>query len=25
LKVFPGSNHNHEAQKPKLIDVNSKI
>ena len=25
LKVFPGSDHNHEAQKPKLIDVNSKI
>ena len=25
LKVFPGSEHNHEAQKPKLIDVNSKI
>lgn len=25
LKVFPGSNHNHEAQKPKLIDTNSKI
>ena len=25
LKVFPGSTHNHEAQKPKLIDVNSKI
>ena len=25
LKVFPGSDHNHEAQKPKVIDVNSKI
>ena len=25
LKVFPGSEHSHEAQKPKLIDVNSKI
>jgi len=25
LKVFPGSEHTHEAQKPKLIDVNSKI
>ena len=25
LKVFPGSEHDHEAQKPKLIDVNSKI
>ena len=25
LKVFPGSKHDHEAQKPKLIDVNSKI
>jgi len=25
LKVFPGADHNHEAQKPKLIDVNSKI
>ena len=25
LKVFPGSEHDHEAQKPKSIDVNSKI
>ena len=25
LKVFPGSEHDHEAQKPKPIDVNSKI
>ena len=25
LKVFPGAEHSHEAQKPKLIDVNSKI
>ena len=25
LKVFPGSEHSHEAQKPKLIDVNNKI
>ena len=25
LKVFPGSEHNHEAQKPKKIDVNSRI
>ena len=25
LKVFPGSNHNHEAQKPKYNDVNSEI
>ena len=25
LKVFPGADHNHEAQKPKLIVVNSKI
>ena len=25
LKVFPGSDHNHEAQKPKVIDINSKI
>lgn len=25
LKVFPGADHNHEAQKPTLIDVNSKI
>ena len=25
LKVFPGSEHGHEAQKPKPIDVNSKI
>ena len=25
LKVFPSSNHDHEAQQPKLIDVNSKI
>ena len=25
LKVFPGSDHDHEAQKPKPIDVNSKI
>ena len=25
LKVFPGSEHSHDAQKPKLIDVNSKI
>jgi large subunit ribosomal protein L13 len=25
LKVFPGADHNHEAQKPKLIDVNIKI
>ena len=25
LKVFPGSKHDHEAQQPKLIDVNSKI
>ena len=24
-KVFPGAEHSHEAQKPKLIDVNSKI
>ena len=25
LKVFPGSEHDHEAQKPKPIDINSKI
>ena len=25
LIVFPGAEHSHEAQKPKLIDVNSKI
>ena len=25
LKVFPSSKHDHEAQQPKLIDVNSKI
>ena len=25
LKVFPGAEHSHEAQKPKLIDGNSKI
>ena len=25
LKVFPGSEHDHEAQKPKPINVNSKI
>ena len=25
LKDFPGSDHNHEAQKPKVIDINSKI
>ena len=25
LKVFPGAEHSHEAQKPKLIDINSKI
>ena len=25
LKVFPGEEHSHEAQKPKLIDVSSKI
>ena len=25
LKVFPQTEHNHEAQKPKLIDLNAKI
>jgi len=25
LKVFPQTDHNHEAQKPKLIDLNAKI
>ena len=25
LKVFPQAEHTHEAQKPKLIDLNAKI